>query len=143
MLLAWPHVARKKKLLLPPPLPLLLPPLSKSLLTPLQRPRPMQSPLTLLRLLLLPLPHLLLPQPSNSRCSTKKARVTLPFLLPNRVVNRSGQRHPIEPFVLRGAPEMCLLQVQPRHALEHQFRAVVLSTEVSRNDMLQAGRADR
>jgi hypothetical protein len=103
LLLAWPHVARKKKLLLPPPLPLLLPPLSKSLLTPLQRLLLMPSLLTLLRLLLLPLPHLLLPQPSNSALFNKKGKGDLAFF----VAQSSGDP-------IRTAPPSRVLRAETR-----------------------------
>ncbi len=75
MLLAWPHVARKNKLLLPLPLLLLLlpqQPPSRSLLMLLRQP---------LHLLPLPLLLLLLPQPSNSALYNKKGKGDLAFFV--------------------------------------------------------------
>ncbi|MEN9793824.1 MAG: hypothetical protein RJA17_364 [Pseudomonadota bacterium] len=71
MLLAWPHVARKNKLLLPHPLLLLLLP---------QQP-PSRSLLMLLRPPLHLLLLLLLPQPSNSALYNKKGKGDLAFFV--------------------------------------------------------------
>jgi hypothetical protein len=94
----------------------------------------MQSLLT--HLLLLLLPHLLLPQPSNSALLNKKGKGHLAFFIARSRHIYSVQRHPVEALLLRGAPKMRLPQIEPSHTLKHQLRAVVLPTEVCGDHVL-------